>query len=385
MNNRIRKILFWLFLIALSIPLLEAKGLYHIIKTHYLNEFDGFDPEVSDTTLSLPEWFSGNFQVKKERSFNRNYGFRNFFIRLNFQLEWSLFKNIPNNKIILGKDNFLFYKPFVSAFSGADYAGADSIRVKLNELKYINDTLEKLNKKLILIFAPNTADIHSAFLPDSMQHSKGPTNYGTYVNLLNGMNINFIDFNSYFKTKEKSSRYPLFTPFSSHYSIYGACLVADSIIRYIEYYTGKELPKAIIDSISEALPRENDEDLRKYMNLIFPIKSKSLFSYPCITIKERATSFKPSVLVIGDSFFNMLMKYYNIFGFFSKQSSFWYYNKDIYNGGYEDSDKLTLTPKEIDIRNEIQKCDVVIIMTSAPSLQHLGWGFIDETYNKFKK
>ncbi|MGP8216314.1 MAG: alginate O-acetyltransferase AlgX-related protein [Bacteroidia bacterium] len=317
---------------------------------------------------------------------NQSYGFRSVFIRLTNQIEWSLFKNSPNYQVLIGKDGFLFYKDYTDAYNGNDFIGADKINVKIKELEYLNDTLGKLNKKLVLIFAPNKSDIYNQLLPRSFQEIKGTTNYNGYLNRLQESKIAYIDFNNCFKAWENNSLFPLFSPYGSHYSVYGACKTGDSIIRYIENITGKKLPDAIVARTDKSPPKGYDVDLMDLMNLAFPPHYKATFAYPTISVKEGVTSYKPNVLIIGDSFFSELIQYYHILDFFSKRSSFCLWNHPGSNILYDENTGIytiiSNQTKNTDLRNEIMKYDIIIIMSSLSNLPNLGWGFIENTYEQ---
>jgi hypothetical protein len=381
MATRLRKLLFWGFIILLSLSVLQAKLLHRFIKEKSLY---GSVAPPRDTALSFNTWFSADYQGIKEKKLNYYFGFRTEFIKLHNQLEWSLFKSISSPRVISGKNDFLFYQADINGYNGTIYSGVDSIKTNVIKLKYINNVLEKLNKKLLVIIAPNKSDIYSELLPDSLQAIKGPSNYSVYAKLLKEDSIPFIDFNKYFKAEKSNSPFPLFSPYGSHYSIYGACKAGDSIIHYIEKTTGEELPLAQIDSIKEERPTGSDVDLIYLMNLSSPLQCKGLLAYPAISIKENKTSYKPKVLIIGDSFFSVLIDYYHILNFFSAQSSFWYYNKQKYSGGDAFQMQLYAGVNYPDIDKEIMKYDVIIIMTGTPNINYFISEFVNSTCNKLK-
>src|SRR5690606_19074770 len=89
---------------------------------------------------------------------------------------------------------------------------------------------------------------------------------------------------------------------------------------------------------------------------------------------------KPSVLVISDSYywgmFNLGISE-NAF----RDSHFWYYNYEV----YPDSYKSPLIASAVNLKDEIRKRDVIIIMATEANLSKFGWGFIDRAYETFSK
>ncbi|MBN2274524.1 MAG: hypothetical protein JXK95_09345 [Bacteroidales bacterium] len=183
--------------------------------------------------------------------------------------------------------------------------------------------------------------------------------------------INYIDFNQYFIDHKNDSPYPLYPKHGIHWSTYGACLVADSIIQYIEEKTGYQFAHFTWDTIKIKKAAGIDYDIADGMNLIFKLKRQKM-AYPEFYIKNDSGKFKPSLLVISDSFYWVIygLGFANAFS----QNQFWFYNKEIYP-------KSMCSPTETKnecLRNEIARHDVIIIMATEATLPSFGWGFIEE-------
>jgi len=201
----------------------------------------------------------------------------------------------------------------------------------------------------------------------------GKTNYSSYNNLARELGINQIDFNKYFVENKYKSKYPLYPQYGIHWSTYGMCLAADSIIRFIEKIRGIDMPNLYWTKIDLADAKESDYDIAEGMNLKFRLKSFKM-AYPEIQIESDQGKIKPSVLVIADSY------YWGMFGFgFTKafsQNHFWYYNKQIYPESFNQPTETS----QISLKDEIDRHDVIIIMATEATLPNLGWGFIETLY-----
>lgn len=368
-----KNILLSIFVVLLTIP--AVQGFFKIIKEKPLQ---GAIVPSPDTILTPDAWFSGRFQLVREKFQNENFGFRNFFVRINNQVAFSLYHLARANSVIIGKENYLFEENYIKAYYGKDFIGMDSTSKRIQQLKFIQDTLSKLNKNLIIIFAAGKGSFYSEFFPDSLKSEKGVTNYSCHTKLAKEQGLNFIDFNKYFIENKSTSKYPLYPQYGIHWSYYGMTIVADSIIRYIEKLRNIDMPNLLLTNIELADPKEYDYDIAGGMNLVFKLRSFKM-AYPNIQIQPDSNKIKPSVLVIADSY------YWGMFNFGISNaftnSHFWFYNQQIYPDSYQSP----LETSQVDLNSEIAKHDVIIIMATEATLPNLGWGFINKAYSLFNK
>ncbi len=375
MKNRsikIRKALLFLILVLLILPFFQAK--FNIVK---LSPLKGAITEPVKNYFSVNEWFSGNYQEQKEKYLNETFGFRSFFIRVNNQISFSLFNKARANGVIVGKKNYLFEENYIKAYYGADYIGYDSIMHRTERLKFIQDTLTKLDKNIILVFAAGKGSFYPEYFPEKYKTEKQKTNYETHIELAQQLGLSYIDFNNYFLENKNKSQYPLYPQYGIHWSYYGMGLAADSIIRFIENTRNIDMPNLYWDQIEIAQPKESDYDIADGMNILRKLKSFNM-AYPNIQIQSDSGKTKPSVLVVADSY------YWGMFNFGISNafanSHFWFYNKQI----YPDSYNSPIETSQVNLKEQIENHDVIIIMATEATLPDFGWGFIENTYNLFK-
>jgi hypothetical protein len=370
-NKSLQKILFLIIIVLLALPFIQAR--FSIFE---ISPLKGAISTPHQKELSFSNWFSGEYQLAEEDYLNETFGFRNLFVRVNNQIAFSFFNKAKANSVIVGKEDYLFEKNYLKAYYGKDYIGFDSINGRINRLKYIQDTLAKLNKELLVVFAAGKGSFYPEYFPDEFVTNIGPTNYGEHVQLAEKTGLNFIDFNDYFIKHKNTSPYPLYPQYGIHWSYYGMCIAADSIIQYIENKRNIDMPDLYWDDIEIDQPRGTDYDIADGMNIKFRLKSFDM-AYPKIKYESDSGKTKPSVLVISDSY------YWGMFNFGISQvfstSHFWFYNKKI----YPDSFKSSLETSEVDLEEEINKHDVVIIMATEATLPALGWGFIENAYDLY--
>lgn len=372
-SSKIHAALFALLLALLILPLLQSQT----------NLFDvdpliGAISEPKKDTFNNQDWFSGKYQEGIEKYFNESFGFRNTCIRINNQLAFDIEKKANANGVIIGKNNYLYEYNYIKAFYGTDYIGYDSIHNRMQQLKYIQDTLKSLHKNLMVIFAPGKGSFYPEYFPDSCKKEKKITNFETYLNFVQKFNIEHIDFNNYFIKNKYTAPYPLYPQYGIHWSNYGMCLAADSIIHHIEKLRKIDIPDIYWNTIDFDQPRIGDYDIAGGMNIFFKLKSFEM-AYPQVQIESDSGKSKPSVLVVSDSFYWGLYEL-GLSKTFSN-NHFWFYNNLVFPESYQS----TFTTKQVNLKDEIANHDIIILMATESSLPKLGWGFIENTYNIFKK
>lgn len=370
---KIQEGLLLLILLLLIIPYIQGK--FDFVK---LEPLKGAITQPEKRYFNSADWFSGEYQVQEEKYINETFGFRSLFIRINNQLAFSLFNKAKANGVIIGKQNYLYEENYIKSFYGTDFIGMDSVTHRMQRLKYIQDTLAKLNKNIILVFAAGKGSFYPEYFPEKYKIKNGITNYETHVELAQKMGLNYIDFNKYFIENKHKSKYPLYPQYGIHWSYYGMCLAADSIVRFIEKARNIDMPNLYWNDVEMADPKETDYDIADGMNILLTLKSFKM-AYPHIQFQSDSGKTKPSVLVISDSF------YWGMFGsgIITKSFSdnhFWFYNKEV----YPSNNQSLLETSQLNLKEEIAKHDVIIIMATEATLPGFGWGFIENTYDLFK-
>jgi hypothetical protein len=342
-----------------------------------LKPLKGAITQAPDTSFSFRLWFNGHFQEIREAHLNESFGFRNLFVRLNNQVAFNLFNKANAEQVIIGKEKVLFEESYIKSYFGTDFIGEVKIADQVNKLKFLQDTLSKLNKSLILLFAPGKGYYFPEFIPDKYKRQVEKTNIDYWIRYSKEMNLNVVDFNSYFIANKNSSEYPLYPRNGIHWSYYGACLAADSLVRYIERLRRIDMTNLNWNSVLMEESRSGDRDIADGMNLLVEFEPE-LLAYPNLVYEPDSGKTKPAAIVISDSFYWTFVSlgFQRVFS----ANHFWYYNRQIYSDDHQNQMYL----EDVDLLNEIQSHDIILIMGSTPSLCNLGWDFIDNAYFLYK-
>lgn len=330
--------------------------------------------------FSSENWFSGEFQKQYELHLNDSVGFKNLFIRIHNQIDYSLFNKANAEDLAVGKHSVLHSPNQINSHLGRDFVGERAIDSILFKVQYLQKELKKKNIDLMLVFAPGKPTFYSENYPEWIDTSnRSISNYTYYTHRSRQLKLNHIDFNNYFLRMKDTSRYALYPRCGIHWSFYGAAIAADSILKYIEKTKNTDIPDLIwknIEVTDEA--RDVDYDCGDLMNLLWKIPSPNM-AYVNLGFEDDPKKKKPNVLVIADSYFwninNMGIPEHLFNGY-----SYWYYNSTAYSKGAPDKGVSQLNLKE-----EIEKKDVIIIMGTEVNLYRFGYGFIENAYNLYKK
>lgn len=372
----IKKIIFVVFLIILFIPIL-VKSL-NLIKEKPLNGafIPAEKPYLSDST-----WFNGYFQEQQEKYLNENTGLHNTMVRINNQIDFSLFNKSKTDKLVIGKENYLFEDNYIFATTGTDYIGEEKIKELTQKAKQTQEILESNGIKMLFVFAPGKASFFKEYIPDRyfVNGTSPVTNYKVFTEYCKKEDVNYIDFNSYFLKLKDKSEYPLYPKAGIHWSYYGMYLCADSIISKIEKDLNKDIPEIIIKNIELSKEQKNPEyDLGDLANLLFKIETYDL-AYPVYSYNQEG-KHRPKVLVVGDSYY-WNMYYSGIPSNVFESLDFYYYNSKYYYNG-------NATPIEVsslDYVQEILKYEYIILLETDGGLNNFGFGFFDKIIKEFGK
>lgn len=361
------------------ITLLPLPLVYNIFRLPKVGELFGDIQYTTEPVFSRHGWFEGTYQEQFEKFANENFGFRNFFVRLNNQIYFSLFKIPKARTAVIGKDLCLYERGYIKAVYGQDYVGEAEIKKKITQFKTVQDLLKKKNIDLILVFAPGKGSFFPEFIPDSLKSKPDTTNLSQYLRFAKEMNINYIDFNTYFIQQKNISPYPLYSKLGMHWSYYGFTLSMDSMVHYIEKLRTIDLPDiAFSNPELSNIPKFYDNDIEQGLNLLFPVDGNYPLAYPEIFYTINATKIKPKALFVADSY------YWGIFnsgmpGNVFADTKFWYYNNEIFPDNYTKPTNVNT----IDFKSEILKQDAIVVLSTDANLPKLGWGFIERAYDTF--
>ena len=380
-SRTIKNGLFFFLFLVIILPFLQH--CFGLIESGKLN---GYVVSTPDVNFSYAKWWDGSYQKQKSDFVNDSVGFRPDLVRLTDQISFSLFKDIHAPDVYAGKDGQLFSKVHTDEYFGRDHIGIDTVRTILIKLKKIQDTLERLGKTMVFAYAPSKAYYVPDKIPDCLR-STGQvktSNYHSFKRLGDSLRLNQLDFNAYFMAMKDTVKNLIFSKQGTHWTNYGALLAGDSLTKYIERARNISMPELTIEEMKYSTTARNDDaDLSRILNLIFPIGLET-YSYPRCNYTLKGGKNKPKTIYLGDSFILMLL-YNNYVSNTSSDWEFWFYFKDVWN---EDCIWGRQQPKSMagyDWQKSLSSADCLVILFTPYNLAKFAKKdfFLDEMYSYF--
>ena len=330
-----------------------------------------------DTTFSLNGWFSGKYQTHREKYLNDHFELRSAFIRCRNQVDFSFYHQFHAQDVVEGKNHFLFNTWYIDTYKGLDFIGSPKINHIISEFKLLQDTLAKRNKVLLVVFSPSKDIYAPENLPEGTKKGDS-TNYEVFEKKAKQKGLVHIDFENYFIKLKQTCPYPLFPAYGSHWSYYGACVAGDSIIGALEYLSAIKIPHYPWRNNVTISKAEGDElELSNELNIFSGFPTEML-AHPQIKDTINLKQKRPSILIIGDSYILNLEAHYDLMSSFSS-FKFCYYYKTVYTLGADKSADID----SLDLRDAINKADLIMVESTEINLSKIGWGFADAACKVF--
>ncbi|MES2138784.1 MAG: hypothetical protein V4511_03695 [Bacteroidota bacterium] len=346
-----------------------------------LKKLSGSFTYTLNDTLTHTNWFNGTYTANKDKFLNEQFGFRNFFVRSRNSVFFSVFRVPTANGVVIGKDNFLYEEKYINSYIGKDFIGQNAMKIKLQKLKFITDTLKKINVDVILAFAPGKATYYPEYIPDSyfVNCDTVNTNYKWAVKISKELGLNYIDYNALFKAKKTTSKFPLFPKTGIHWSVYASYYAFDTLITYIEKVKHKQLPHFRYDKVKWSYNMmEPDEDIALALNTLVPPKPFEM-PYPIIEYCDTMNKYHPKIITIADSYWGSLY-YSHITKYIFEKPEYWYFYSQNLDYGPGVVDPLTYN-----LKTKIENTDVIFLLFTESHIGNLGYGFIEDAYALYTK
>lgn len=371
MSTQAKKYIYIGVLVLMLAPVLQF--VFHIPQ----GSLYGVTHQLPQDTFSVAKWFEGSWQENTTAYIEEHLGFRSFFVRCKNQVEYRFF-NKTIDWMMIGKEKYIHDKGYVNEYRGDLKIPFTEAQQKIQKLKYIQESLEKRGQHLILAIAPSRAKYLRQYIPDEYKvYARSLSNYDQYKFLVERYHIHTVDFSEWFEQKRNTTQYPLYTKYGIHWSVYGATLATDSLIRYMQHLSGRTWCDVKLEEpAAKWPPHEIDVDLLKIVNAYAIPMGKFYYVKPHIQQKGRF----PKVLFIGDSHVWTMLESKMLSQTLAYNSKYLFYNHDQYridSSGFE-----ILTPKnKTDGIPDLAGYDIVVLVYSEAQMLDFGSSFIETTYD----
>ncbi len=359
-------------LAVLFLPMLQT--FFHVVDEKPL---DGAFVEAKKPVVNLKTLFNETAQDSLMTWCTEQTGFRKPMIRLNNQLLYSAFGKVSAIGPVKGKDGYTFIEEsYIISYTGETYIGKDAVEKNTSQLKLIQDMLHTKGITMLPVFVLGKASYYPELIPDKYIAKRNTTNnYQEYLKAFADQGVEMIDFNRWLCGKKGTEAHPIYCNLSAHWTVYTASLAMDSLVRYMEDKTQQEQAHFHIDGFDTTYLMNQDDDLYRMMNLMFPMKHNTI-DQPQFGFTE---GYKPKVLAISDSYWWTVYAWnvalpQNLFS----DGGFWFYNKTIY------PERSPIQNVEsVDYRQEIENQEFVLLVCTEATNHLWPYGFIERYLSSY--
>lgn len=368
----LRKLLLIFIFILLTLPLLQYT--FSFIEESSLYGSYKLKDKPSKHRM-LKKMLSGDYQKDYELYFNDHFGFRNFFVKVFNQTQYSFFNKTNARDVEIGKEGYLYEGGYIRDYLGINYVGEYQILNTLNKINKIQNKLQEKNIDLILVFAPGKASFFPEYIPKKYDKiKKSISNYDVFTQKAKELKIPHIDFNKFFVNLKPIYKDEIFSKSGIHWGEFAVSLAIDSLVNYIEQKRNIDMPDYEVKKSYREEIFFKDRDISDAMNLLFEYPSYSLPYVEYSIVESKKQIVKPKLLIVGDSYASRIQESPLINLLFSKVE-LWYYNR-----GIVPPRKQYNSVNQLRIQDEIDKFDVVILLSTETNLYKFDFGFSDSYF-----
>jgi alginate O-acetyltransferase complex protein AlgJ len=287
--------------VLLLLPLIQMQ-----VRIVPVSALRGVQKPVCFPEITLFSIGHGEFQVLAEKWFARNFGLREFWIRLHNQILYSLLRTTPiESTVDVGKNGQLFEKNYVEHYLGIKNPHIENLTEHMSGLKRLQQMLRNRGISLIVCISPSKAAFVPEDIPGFYNSGKRTVSVGYHfmVRLLNENGIPWIDGPGLLRLHRNDNGAPLIPRCSSHWNSVGAFYSAERFVAVAESLAGHPMVHPLLESVKiDYNPSSNDRELANLMNLFM-----TPTDYPVahVTFGSKGTSEeggRPRLIVEGGSF-----------------------------------------------------------------------------------
>lgn len=270
--------------------------------------------------------------------FSDNFAFRQELIAIDAVIKSKIFKESNNEKVIVGKNGWLFFSETLNDYLGRNTLSDRQIFACARVLYLLQENAEQNGRKFVFTVAPNKNALFPEYMPDRYIKVSDVNNYSMLKSELSQQKVNFIDLHKLFQKDGKIVYHKLDT----HWNNEGAAMACEWILDNIgkQHYDYSSEPRRTENNFSGDLygmlfPKGNKKDdnviYEKKHSYVYVSKTKNVED---ISLKTENLEKDGSIVMYRDSFGNALIpfladEFKN--GYFTKAIPYNWELADIYN------------------------------------------------------
>lgn len=362
------------------VPVIPEPGLYGVVTP------------AETPSLSVTSLWDGSFQKEVEGAegttgwIDRHAGLRSVWIKTDNQINYSVFRtpSSANNpqEILLGKDNWLYERgvndEYINNYLGLGLRSSEELHQLAVSLRRLQDELDRRGIVFLVVVSPSKHSLYPEYLPQWVHRQREvldrkypgrKSNYEVLRPMLDEQGVRWIDAVARFREEKRNQEeagqeYRLFPRGGTHWSHYGASLIAETMLARLKELTGKDLMQLSGWKVSvDCHPVGTDNDLGDVLNLWTTSISKG--PTPHAYVMGTPGRWKPDVLWVGTSFSFTLTDLMDLFQVYRRRETLFMFARRLTYPGHGDN---LLKNVPFDWSKELLPRDIIILeMNEAPA------------------
>jgi len=235
-NKPVNIILICLFMAMICIPFVQMK-LRFIPELKNVENRPLTEKPVL-TSISLSGFV--NYKSEYEKYFNDNFGLRNFLIRINNYIDIKIFKTISKERVVVGKNGWLYYNDPYDGKNLRDFIGqvnftmSELAEIK-KETKRLDNEFRKRGMRFIIVMAPGKHTVYPEYLPDFILKQRSPvTRVDQVKEELSGLGVTYIDLRDCLLEAKTIYPHLLFFITDTHWNLFGSFIAYMKLVPYLK-------------------------------------------------------------------------------------------------------------------------------------------------------
>jgi len=237
------------------------------------------------------------FQKQYLSYFNDNFGLRNHFIKLNSLIKIILFNISPLENVIIGKDDWLFYREGMGSYQGTDLFSEEELNKFKNNIEEEAKWLKDKGIFFLLVICPDKQTIYSEYLPSSIKKFGSKTRFDQIIDLFkDNSDIKILDLREVLR--KNKTKYTLYYKTDTHWNNYGVALAYEEISRIL-HQNFQEITPLKMSDLDFYIEGSKGRDLAMMLSM----QNQFNDEFISMSIKKSFLSKKlPSLVFFHDSF-----------------------------------------------------------------------------------
>lgn len=270
--------------------------------------------EVEVPQIKVEGKINTNYFEDFDDYYSKTFTLRNELIATDAKIMKNVFKQSNNDKIVVGKDGWLFFSETLNDYQGVKTItkrGANNIA---RTIELIQKVMESSGSDFIFTIAPNKNSIYPEYMPSNIKKISNTKNYDLVKEAMTNYDVNYFDLFEFIGNKDEI----LYCKTDSHWNNKGAALTCTELLKRLNKqcmdYNEKSFEKKFdyTGDLQEMLfpndtkPSEDNFYFGNEKNINYASPMKDVEAVSIVTLNPNK---KDQIMMFRDSFGNAIIPY----------------------------------------------------------------------------